>query len=126
MSTEGETKTAVTETKTPGKWNQRSYISSGVTLWGDRGPQPLFDASLKKISFLEPMSKTSSTSSGETKQDDTQLHFLGSVLIPSATTKEDLNSTDLVPIQQVPLAPQQQQYYPPQQNIPIAQPIALK
>ena len=42
------------------------------------------------------MSNTSSTSSGETKQDDTQLHFLGTKLIPSATTKEDLNSTDLV------------------------------
>jgi uncharacterized protein YkuJ len=42
------------------------------------------------------MSKTSSTSSGETKQDDTSLHFLGSVLIPSATTKEELISTDLV------------------------------
>jgi len=42
------------------------------------------------------MSKTSSTSSGETKQDDTQLHFLGAKLIPSTTTKEDLNSTDLV------------------------------
>ena len=44
----------------------------------------------------EAMSKTSSTSSGETKQDDTSLHFLGSVLIPSATTKEELISTDLV------------------------------
>jgi hypothetical protein len=42
------------------------------------------------------MSKTSSTSSGETKQDDTQLHFLGAKLIPSATTKEELISTDLV------------------------------
>ena len=42
------------------------------------------------------MSKTSSTSSGETKQDDTQLHFLGSVLIPSAATKEELITTDLV------------------------------
>jgi hypothetical protein len=42
------------------------------------------------------MSNTSSTSSGETKQNDTQLHFLGAKLIPSATTKEDLNSTDLV------------------------------
>jgi len=40
------------------------------------------------------MSKTSSTSSGETKQDDTQLHFfLGAKLIPSATTKEELVST---------------------------------
>jgi uncharacterized protein YkuJ len=42
------------------------------------------------------MSKTSSTSSGETKQDDTQLHLLGAKLIPSATTKEELISTDLV------------------------------
>ena len=42
------------------------------------------------------MSKTSSTSSGETKQDDTPLHFLGAKLIPSATTKEELISTDLV------------------------------
>ena len=42
------------------------------------------------------MSKTSSTSSGETKQDDAQLHFLGAKLIPSATTKEELISTDLV------------------------------
>jgi hypothetical protein len=46
--------------------------------------------------LLEAMSKTSSTSSGETKQDDTQLHFLGAKLIPSATTKEEHNSTDLV------------------------------
>ena len=45
---------------------------------------------------FEAMSKTSSTRSGEIKQDDTQLHFLGAKLIPSATTKEDLNSTDLV------------------------------
>jgi hypothetical protein len=42
------------------------------------------------------MSKASSTSSGETKQDETQLHYLGSVLIPPAATKNDLNSTDLV------------------------------
>jgi len=40
------------------------------------------------------MSKTS-TSSGETKQDDTQLHFLGAKLIPSATAKEDFTATDL-------------------------------
>ena len=42
------------------------------------------------------MSKTSSTSSGETKQDDTSLHYLGAKLIPSATTKEELISTDSV------------------------------
>lgn len=60
MSTEGETKTAVTETKTPGKWNQRSYISSGVTLWGDRGPQPLFDA----ISTLITIDKESQENCG--------------------------------------------------------------
>ena len=42
------------------------------------------------------MSKTSSTSSGETKQDDTPLHYLGAKLIPSATTKEELITTDLV------------------------------
>jgi hypothetical protein len=42
------------------------------------------------------MSKTSSTSSGETKQNDAQLHLLGAKLIPSATTKEELVSTDLV------------------------------
>ena len=41
------------------------------------------------------MSKTSSTSSGETKQDDTQLHYLGTKLIYPATTKEELTSTDL-------------------------------
>jgi len=44
------------------------------------------------------MSKTSS-SSGETKQDDTPLHFLGSVLIPSVhrsdTTKYDFTETDI-------------------------------
>ena len=40
------------------------------------------------------MLKTSSTSSGETKQDDTLLHFLCAKLIPSATTKEELISTD--------------------------------
>ena len=42
------------------------------------------------------MSKTSSTSSGETKQDDTPLHYSGAKLIPSATTKEELITTDLV------------------------------
>ena len=42
------------------------------------------------------MSNLSTSSSGETKQDDTQLHFLGAKLIPSATTKEEHNSTDLV------------------------------
>ena len=42
------------------------------------------------------MSNLSTSSSGETKQDDTQLHFLGSVLIHPAATKKDLNSTDLV------------------------------
>jgi len=41
------------------------------------------------------MSKTSSTSSGETKQDDTQLHYLGTKLIPPATTKEEFTPTDL-------------------------------
>ena len=42
------------------------------------------------------MSKTSSTSSGETKQDDAQLHYLGSKLIYPATTKEEFTPTDLV------------------------------
>ena len=42
-----------------------------------------------------PMSKTSSISSGETKQDDTPLHYLGTKLIPFATTKEELTPTDL-------------------------------
>ena len=41
------------------------------------------------------MSYLSTSSSGETKQDDTQLHFLGSVLIRPAATKKDLNPTDL-------------------------------
>ena len=41
------------------------------------------------------MSNLSTSSSGETKQDDTQLHFLGSVLIHPAATKKDLNPTDL-------------------------------
>ena len=41
------------------------------------------------------MSKTSSTSRVETKQDDTQLHFLGTKLIPPATTKEEFTATDL-------------------------------
>ena len=41
------------------------------------------------------MSKTSSTSSGETKQDDTTLHYLGAKLIPPATTKEEFTPTDL-------------------------------
>ena len=41
------------------------------------------------------MSKTSSTSSGETKQGDTQLHYLGRKLIYPVTTKEELTSTDL-------------------------------
>ena len=41
------------------------------------------------------MSKTSSTSSGETKQDGTQLHYLGTKLIYPVTTKEELTSTDL-------------------------------
>jgi hypothetical protein len=36
------------------------------------------------------MSKSSSTSSGETKEDDVQLHFLGSVLIGSEPTSTDL------------------------------------
>ena len=39
--------------------------------------------------------KTSSTSSDATKQDDTQLHFLGTKLIHPATTKEELILTDL-------------------------------
>jgi hypothetical protein len=47
------------------------------------------------LKLLEAMSKISSTSSGETKQEDTQLHYLGSNLIPPATTKDELTSTDL-------------------------------
>ena len=49
------------------------------------------------------MSKTSSTSSNATKQDDTQLHFLGTALIhPSATNgpKEEEND-DHLPISAV-------------------------
>ena len=51
----------------------------------------------KEVDILEAsrMLKTSSTSSGETKQDDTQLHYLGIKLIYPATTKEELTSTDL-------------------------------
>jgi len=41
------------------------------------------------------MSKTSSTSSNTTKQDDTKLHLLGAKLIPPATTKEEFTPTDL-------------------------------
>jgi hypothetical protein len=41
------------------------------------------------------MSKTSSTSTGETKQDDTQLHYLGKKLIHPCKTKEEFTSTDL-------------------------------
>ena len=41
------------------------------------------------------MSITSSTRSNATKQDDTQLHFLGTKLIYPVTTKEELTSTDL-------------------------------
>ena len=40
-------------------------------------------------------SKTSSTSNGATKQDDTQLHLLGAKLIHPAATKEHLTATDL-------------------------------
>ena len=59
------------------------------TILGSRYCKPIREEVMKS-------QKTSSKSSGETKQDDTQLHFLGGKLIPSATTKEDLNSTDLV------------------------------
>ena len=41
------------------------------------------------------MSITSSTRGNATKQDDTQLHFLGTKLIYPATTKEELTPTDL-------------------------------
>ena len=41
------------------------------------------------------MSNLATSSSGETKQDDTQLHFLGTKLIPPATTKEEFTPTDL-------------------------------
>ena len=54
-----------------------------------------FDIFQDQLEQLYYLSKPASKSSGETKQDDTQLHFLGAKLIPSATTKEELNSTDL-------------------------------
>jgi hypothetical protein len=54
-----------------------------------------FDIFQDQLEQLYYLSKPASKSSGETKQDDTQLHFLGAKLIPSATTKEELISTDL-------------------------------
>ena len=42
------------------------------------------------------MSKPSSTStsSGETKQDDVPLHHLGKYMIPTVNTEEEINATD--------------------------------